>query len=168
MTWSASYKNNHIISLSVPADEDGLLLMNDVMWIFVDADSLKLKLLAVAHTGKACYWGCEATAASLSEAFTWKRLTSEAKHFSPIVYFVFFLKVSQRYQDFLLLRYMQQNRTKFDILTIPTLTRVKMKRNTCLFSKTISAESYGSAPRCLRVQHMQQMFYVVRNILIPR
>lgn len=66
---------------SAIADEDGLLRVDNKVWVPDDDDSLKLKLLTIAHAGQAGHRGGEATAASLREESTWKGLTTDAKDF---------------------------------------------------------------------------------------
>lgn len=53
------------------SDEDGLVRIDDMIWIPEEADSLKIKLLMVAHAVVAGHQGYEATAATLREEFKW-------------------------------------------------------------------------------------------------
>lgn len=61
------------------ANEDGLLRVNDNMWIPVGADSLMVTSLTMTHTEKAGNRGGEAAVASLRQEFTWKGLTTDTK-----------------------------------------------------------------------------------------
>lgn len=55
--------------------------MDGKVWIPEDSEELKLRLLKIAHGGKAGHRGGEATAASLRVEFVWKGLTTDAKDF---------------------------------------------------------------------------------------
>lgn len=63
------------------SDDDGLLRINDKVWIPDEADELKMKLLIVAHAGQAGHRGGEATCASLREVFTWTGIVTDVKDF---------------------------------------------------------------------------------------
>lgn len=77
----AVHSNTDAKPAGAALDEDGLVRVNNKIWVPDEADHLKLKLLTVAHAGQAGHRGVDATAASLREEFTWRKIQIDAKDF---------------------------------------------------------------------------------------
>lgn len=78
---SYSPKFRFDIPNGLAADDDGLLRMQNKIWIPMEADKHKVELLTVAHPGQAGHHGFNATAAMLRKQFSWKELSTDAKVF---------------------------------------------------------------------------------------
>lgn len=63
------------------ADDDGLIRVDERIWVPTSNDELKIKLLTIAHAGQAGHRGADATLSALREVFVWKGITTDVREF---------------------------------------------------------------------------------------
>ena len=64
---------------NVTTDENGVIRLNDRIWIPIQATNLKTRLMVIAHCGSAGHRGINATMSAINSRFTWRNMSKDIK-----------------------------------------------------------------------------------------